>query len=383
LTKRLQNIFRFNKQMATDKSLYRIALTQIKGVGVMHARNLLKVIGDEEAIFRESVSRLEAIPRISRQLIREIRDPEVLRRSEKELEFITKNNLQLLFFTDPGYPRRLTQCIDAPLLLYAKGNTDFNHEKTISIVGTRNATGYGLDYCKKFIREISSKIPDIQIISGLAYGIDICAHRAALQHGLSTIAVLAHGLDRIYPQLHRNTAVKMLQDGALLTEFPSETNPDKHNFVRRNRIVAGMADAVVVIESGVKGGSLITADIANSYFREVFALPGRVHDKMSTGCNRLISDNKAVLLQSTDDFIAHMGWETKEKETLPVQQELFPDLSEEGKQIFSALERSGSMHVNKLAIELNTPVPELFMTLLELEVKNLVESLPGGMYKLT
>ncbi|NLX66782.1 MAG: DNA-protecting protein DprA [Bacteroidales bacterium] len=369
--------------MKEDKSLYQIALTQIKGVGVMHARNLMQVIGNEEAIFKEDIRKLESIPRISRRLIAEIRNPGVLKRAEKELEFITDNKLRLIFFTDEDYPQRLTQCIDAPLLLYAKGNADFNHQKTISVVGTRNSTRYGEEFCKEFIEELSRRISDLQVISGLAYGIDICAHRAALKHNLSTIAVLAHGLDRIYPQMHRQTAVDMLQNGALLTEFPSGTNPDKHNFVKRNRIVAGMVDTVVVIESGAKGGSLTTADIANSYYREVFALPGRIHDKMSVGCNKLISENKANLFQSIDSFISHMGWEENKKVVLPTQQELFPDLSEEEVLVCEKLKMAGATHVNTLAIELNIPVSELFMTLLELEVKNIVTSLPGGMYQLT
>lgn len=368
--------------MITDKSLYRIAITQIKGVGVVHARTLMQVIGDEEAIFKENVRKLEAIPRISRRLIQEIRNPEVLRTAEKELKFVTDNKLRLLFFTDESYPQRLTQCVDAPILLYAKGNTDFNRQKTISVVGTRNSTRYGDDCCKEFIEELSSRVPDVQIISGLAYGIDICAHRAALKHNLSTVAVLAHGLDRIYPQIHRQTAVELLQNGALLTEFPAGTNPDKHNFVKRNRIVAGMADAVVVVESGEKGGSLTTADIANSYYREVFALPGRIRDKMSYGCNKLISDNKALLFHNIHGFISHMGWEEIKKPPLPEQQELFTELSEGEAAIYDRLSQSGPMHVNALAIELNIPVSELFMTLLELEVKNIATSLPGGIYRL-
>ncbi len=306
-----------------NKTLYRIALTLIKGVGVMHARNLMEIVGDEEAIFRESRQRLKAIPRLPEKVIDEIRNPEVLRRAEKELAFITKNNLQTLFFTDASYPQRLTQCIDAPVLLYSRGVSDLNRSKVVSVVGTRNATRQGTQFCETFIRELSESNPDILVVSGLAYGIDICAHRSALKEGLSTVAVLAHGLDRIYPSLHRQTAVEMLNAGALLTEFPSETNPDKHNFVKRNRIVAGMADSVVVIESGVKGGSLTTADIANSYFREVFALPGRVRDPMSSGCNRLIADNQAVLLHSSEQFLAHMGWEETLKTAPPVQKELF------------------------------------------------------------
>ena len=368
--------------MISDKALYQIALTQITGVGVMHARNLLKVIGDEEAIFKERSGVLKAIPRISQRLIREIRSPEVLRRAEKELDFVVRNNLRLLFFNDPEYPQRLLLCIDAPILLYAKGNGDFNREKSISIVGTRDATRQGKEFCKTWVKELAERIPDLQIVSGLAYGIDIAAHEAALQNGLSTVAVLAHGLDRIYPQVHRQTAVAMLQNGALLTEFPSGTNPDRHNFVKRNRIVAGMADAVVVVESAEKGGSLITADIANSYFREVFAVPGRTNDKRSSGCNMLISENKAILLQNVASFIVHMGWETAAPQKTPVQKELFPDLSDEEKEIVNALEHNGTMHVNTLSIELNTPLSELFMTLLELEMKHIVESIPGGMYKM-
>ncbi|HBL33302.1 MAG TPA: DNA-protecting protein DprA [Porphyromonadaceae bacterium] len=366
----------------TNKALYQIALTFIPGVGVMHARNLLQVMGDEEAVFKGDIHRLEAIPGISRRLIGEIRNAEVLRKAEKELQFVEKNKLRLLFVGSSGYPERLANCVDAPIVLYAKGDVDFNREKIISIVGTRNATDYGVSSCRKFVSELAGRFPDMMIISGLAYGIDICAHRAALESGLSTVAVLGHGLDRIYPYIHRHTAVEMIENGALLTEFTSGTGPERHHFVRRNRIVAGMADAVVVIESGEKGGSLITADIANSYYREVFALPGRVSDRWSSGCNRLITDNKAVLLQDTDQFIAHMGWEPTSMPSVAVQKELFTDLTEEEERVVLVLKKAESMQVNALAIELNTPVSELFFTLLELEMKDVVESLPGGMYKL-
>lgn len=365
-----------------DKYLYRIALTLIKGVGVMHARNLMDVVGDEESIFKVDVRKLESIPRISRKLITEIRDPSVLRQAEKELEFVTKNNLRLLFYTDADYPQRLTSCVDAPILLYAKGNVDFNREKVIAIVGSRNETRYGQDFCRTFVRDLAAQFPEIQIVSGLAYGIDIHAHLAALQNGLSTVAVLGHGLDRIYPAVHRQTAIDLLQTGALLTEFPSGTNPDRHNFVRRNRIVAGMSDAVVVVESGEKGGSLSTADIANSYFREVFAVPGRVQDRMSTGCNRLISDNKAVLLQGAADLISYMGWEESKTKAVTQQRDLFLELTESEEKVYTLLQLEGDMQVNALAVALNMPVSELFMTLLELEIKNIVASLPGGMFRI-
>jgi DNA processing protein len=351
-------------------------------VGVAHARNLMEFMGDEEEIFKGSISKLEAIPRISKRLISEIRNPEVLRKAEKELEFVIKNNLHLIFYTDEKYPQRLNNCVDAPILMYAKGDVDFNREKVISIVGTRNSTRYGNDFSREFIKELSLKFPDVQIISGLAYGIDICAHRAALENGLSTVAVLGHGLDRIYPYVHRQTAIEITKNGALLTEYPSETNPDGHNFVRRNRIVAGMADATIVMESGTKGGSLITADIANSYFREVFALPGRIHDKMSYGCNKLISENKALLLQNTENFISQMGWEMDERKILPRQTELFHDLTPDEEKVYEILKKDSPKQLNNLSIELNVPLTELLMTLLELEMKNIVTALPGGMYKI-
>ncbi len=347
----------------------------------MHARNLMDVVGDEESIFKDDIRKLESIPRISRKLIEEIRKPSVLQQAEKELEFVTKNNLRLLFYTDADYPQRLSSCVDAPILMYAKGNVDFNRKKVIAIVGSRNETRYGQDFCRSFIRDLAVQFPDIQIVSGLAYGIDINAHRAALQNRLSTVAVLGHGLDRIYPAVHRQTAIELLQTGALLTEFPSGNKPDRHNFVKRNRIVAGMSDAVVVVESGEKGGSLTTADIANSYFREVFAVPGRVNDRMSTGCNRLISDNKAVLLQSAADLMKHMGWEESKTKETPLQRDLFLELTETEAKVINLLQSEGAMQVNALSVSLNIPVTELFMILLELEIKNIVASLPGGIFK--
>ncbi len=368
--------------MQHHKTLYRIALTQINGVGVMLARLLLQAVGDEESVFKESAKNLEKIPRISRRLIDEIGSAEVMRRAEAELDFVLRNNIDVLFFTEPDYPQRLANCTDAPVLLYSKGNIDYNYEKVVSIVGTRGITEYGQEFCRDFVKELSLQYPDLLIVSGLAYGVDISAHRASLKNNLPTVGVLAHGLDRIYPSAHRKTAIEMLQNGGLLTEFPSQTNPDKYNFVCRNRIVAGMADAVVVVESGAKGGSLITADIANSYFREVFAVPGRVGDTQSAGCNNLISSNRAVLLQDTQGFIAQMGWSKSAKAQQPRQRELFLNLSEEEEKIFHALNGNEGMQVNMLAIELNTPVSELFMTLLELEMKNIVQALPGGVYKL-
>lgn len=368
--------------MISEKTLYQIALTKIKGVGISLARALMQTVGDEEAIFKESRKLLEKIPRISPQLVDEIRSPRVIEEANNELQFIEKNKIKPLFFTDSNYPQRLTNCIDAPILLYDKGNADFNRDKVISIVGTRNATRYGRDFCENLIKSIADDHPDMLIVSGLAYGIDICAHRAAVSNNLSTVAVLAHGLDRIYPHVHRSTAIDMLNNGALLTEFPSETNPDRFNFVKRNRIVAGMSDAVVVIESAAKGGSLITADIANSYFREVFAVPGRVFDKESEGCNKLISNNKAILLQDPEGLYNQMGWTKDNKSNKPIQRELFVSLTEDEERIFKVLNNGESKQVNMISLELNVPVADLFFTLLELEMKGIVKALPGGMYRL-
>jgi DNA processing protein len=271
--------------------------------------------------------------------------------------------------------------VDAPILLYVKGDSNLNYKKVVSIVGTRNATPQGYEVCKQFVRDLSAKFSNIIVVSGLAYGIDICAHRAALENGVPTAAVLAHGLDRIYPAMHRKTAIDMLDAGALVTEFPSGTQPERFNFVRRNRIVAGLADALVVIESSSKGGSLITAEIANSYYREVFAVPGRVTDAASVGCNNLIATDRAILMQDIKGFIDHMGWDDSVKPQ-PRQKELFLQLTETEERVFDALNKVESIHVNMLAIELDVPVSELFFTLLELEMKNVVKTLPGGVYKL-
>ncbi|WP_165022639.1 DNA-processing protein DprA [Dysgonomonas sp. ZJ279] len=369
---------------ASDKLLYQIALTQINGVGDITARNILKAVGDEEAIFRSSRKSLLSIKGIASKTIDEILNPEVLRRAEQELLFVEKNNIKTYFINDKDYPHRLRECIDAPVLLYFKGDTDFNVDKIVSIVGTRNSSNYGNNFCDAFLEELASALPDTLIISGLAYGIDINAHRSALKHNLPTIGVLAHGLDRIYPSAHRQTAIEMIEHGGLLTEFPSKTEPDKFNFVRRNRIVAGMADAVIVVESNTKGGSLITAEIANSYCKDVFALPGRINDPKSGGCNKLIADHKADLFQSFNYFIQQMGWDDNSEKTkkTPKQKELFINLNEEEQKVVDALSTNDSLHVDQLASESCVPIYQLFSTLLDLEMKGLIKNLPGNLYAL-
>lgn len=366
-----------------EKLIYRIALTQVSGVGDIIARNLLRVFPDESLLFTESKKALMSVG-ITARIADALKSKDLLEKAKKEAEFIAKNTISTLFISDKDYPSRLVDCVDAPILLYYKGNGNLNAKKIISIVGTRKATSYATDFCDVFLDELSTLFPDLLVVSGLAYGIDIHAHRSALKSGLNTIGILAHGLDRIYPSVHRKTAVEMVEKGGLLTEFPSGTNPDRFNFVRRNRIVAGIADAVIVMESGEKGGSLITAEIASSYYKDVFALPGRTTDLQSKGCNNLIEFHKASLLQSAESFVKQMNWDdaaSRQKANQPKQRELFIDLNEEEQAVYNALSIE-EMQVNMLAIKVNIPVSKLFYILLDLEMKGIIKPLPGGVYRL-
>ena len=364
-----------------EKLIHQIALTQIKGVGNITAKTLLAHAGSLEDVFKQSQAQLLKIPNIGEYLVSQLtkgRD-NAFRRAEKELEFITKHHITPLFFTDDAYPYRLRECDDAPVILYAKGNQDFNTGRLVGIVGTRKLTDYGRTQCQRLIAEFSQR--GITIVSGLAYGTDICAHKAALEHGLNTVGVLGHGLDRIYPDLHRPTAARMLSQGALVTEYPSETNPDKQNFVQRNRIIAGLVDALVVVESATKGGSLITAEIANSYNRDVFAFPGRVNDEFSAGCNTLIRKNKAALIESAAHLEKMMGWEQSKKSRSVIEPTLFAELSEEEKQIITQIKTPGGLHINQIALRLEMPISRIASRLVEMEFKGLVKPLPGNIYK--
>lgn len=371
-------------EKSSDKLLYQIALTLIPGIGDITARNILQIVEDEEVIFRSSRKSLLTIKGISTKLVDEILNPDVLKRAEAELQFVTKNNINTYFIKDEDYPHRLKDCVDAPILFYFKGHKTLEYERIISIVGTRNATNYGIDFCKNFLEELANKNPDTLIISGLAYGIDIHAHRHALKNNLPTIGVLAHGLDRIYPASHRQTAIEMIGNGGLLTDFPSNTQPDRFNFVKRNRIVAGLADAVIVVESDSKGGSLITAEIANSYCRDVFAVSGKITDKYSQGCNNLIASHKADLFQSVDYFLQQMGWDKNNStnKNIPKQTKLFVDLIEEQQTVVNALALYTNMHVDQLASESGIPSYKLSSTLLDLEMQGIIKNLPGNSYSL-
>ncbi|MDB5143501.1 MAG: dprA [Mucilaginibacter sp.] len=360
--------------------LHQVALTFIKNIGPTSAKSLIAHFGEAEQIFKAPRTKLMKVPGIGERRLAGADLTVALLRAEEELRFIEKNEIQVIFYTDKAYPKRLMNCADGPILLYAKGHADLNPPHVISIVGTRNATEYGKQLCRQLVEELQQY--NTLIVSGLALGIDVCAHKESLKQNLPTVGVLGHGLDRIYPAQNRSTADKMLENGALLTEFPSGTIPDRENFPQRNRIVAGLADATVVIEASTKGGALITAEIANSYNRDVFAFPGRVDDEYSEGCNFLIRNNKAALLTCAADLAYSLGWE-KADDTQPAKEQLtlFMDLSTDERVIFDIIHQHKSpLAIDDLTIKTNMPMSQLAMNLLNMEMQGFIRSLPGKTY---
>jgi DNA processing protein len=311
---------------------------------------------------------------------------EPMKRAEYELKYMEEHSIRALTLNDDDYPKRLLECPDAPIILYYSGNCDLNMSKVISIVGTRQITQYGQDIIRHYIADLRRHCPNMLIVSGLAYGVDINAHRQALENGYPTVGVLAHGLDQIYPYRHKETAEKMLRHGGLLTEFMTQTNADKANFVRRNRIVAGMADAVILVESAAKGGGLITAEIAQSYDRSVFAFPGNVNAEFSIGCNNLIRDNGAGLISNANDFVKAMEWQDEAilKQAIAdgIERSLFPDLTPEEEKIVNFLQKNNDLQLNILSVKTGIPIGQLTAFLFQLEMKGIVKPLAGGMYHL-
>lgn len=368
----------------TDERLCCLALTLCPGIGPVLAHRLVKEMGGAVAVFNRREELPALLPGLSKSVVPALDKAEAFRRAEEELNFAEKNRIDCITLLDEAYPSRLRSCEDAPVALFFKGKADLNRLHVVSIVGTRRATEYGRQFCADFLRDLAGLCPDLLVVSGLAYGIDVCAHREALANGLSTVAVLGHGLDRIYPSSHRRTAIDMLENGGLLTEFFSHTQPDRFNFVQRNRIVAGMSDATVVVESAAKGGSLITASLANSYNRDCFAVPGRLGDAYSEGCNRLIHDNKAALLLSGADLVEAMGWDfhRRQAEGGHVQRSLFPELTEEEALVVRVLMERGSLHINTLVVATDIPVNRMSALLFELELKGVVKALVGNEYRL-
>ena len=362
-----------------EKLKYQIALSLIPNIGDILAKRLVAYCGSVEAVFKEKKQALERIPGIGSVNVNNILNHDVFGAAEAEVNFVRKNHINPVFYLDASYPKRLLHCDDSPILLYFKGNTNLNAEKVISIVGTREATEYGKRICEKLIADLAPH--QATIVSGLAYGIDICAHKAALQQGLPTICVLAHGLDKIYPAVHATTANKMLEQGGWLTDFKSKTKPDRENFPSRNRIVAGIADATLVIESKVNGGSLITADIANTYNRDVFAFPGRVDDAWSEGCNALIKNNKAAMIQNATDLVNAMGWEPKKGQKAPQQNKLFVELNPEEERIVNELRKKENITIDELCLVCKLPMSKVSSILLTLEFSGVVKSMPGKTYR--
>jgi DNA processing protein len=359
--------------------LYRIALTLIPNIGCVHAKTLLEHFQDAESIFKASVKKLSLVENIGEVKAKAIKSFNDFSQAEEEIEFIEKYKIQPLFITDYGYPKRLLNCYDPPTLLYYRGNADLNSSKIISIIGTRNNTDYGKQVTEKLIADLAEQ--NISIVSGLAFGIDAIAHKAALQNSLPTIGVLAHGLDTIYPQQHKALAKEMLMHGGLLTEMRNKTKPDKHNFPKRNRIVAGMADATIVVETALKGGSMITAQLANNYNRDVFAFPGKITDNKSAGCNYLIKQNYAALLTEAEQLVDSLGWQQKKIKPKP-QRELFIELSTDEKIIVDILKEKDSIHLDELFLNSGLSSSAIAASILNLELQNIVLSLPGKMYKL-
>lgn len=358
--------------MTSEEIFYTIALTRMTGFNQAMALQLYQSLGSGKAVYeqRQDLGNWD----------------EALRRTAAEMEFIEKNGIQALTLNDAAYPQRLKECADAPIILYYKGVVDLNRQHVINIVGTRHCTTYGQDLVRRFVSDLRRMCPDVLIVSGLAYGIDICAHRQALTEGYETVGVLAHGLDQIYPPRHRDTAVEMVRQGGLLTEYMSQTQALPNNFRQRNRIVAGMSDATVLVESAYKGGGLITCRIAQEYGRDVFAFPGAVGAPYSEGCNRMIRNNTAALITSAQDFVEEMRWSERGKmeevRGKMVEGELFVELTEEEEQVVTVLRKTNDLQLNMIAVQTNIPIGQLTALLFSLEMKGVVRPLAGGVYHL-
>ncbi|WP_200799166.1 DNA-processing protein DprA [Tenacibaculum agarivorans] len=347
-------------------------------IGDITAKKLIRHFGTASQIFKEKKSTLQKLDGVGDLIIKELLNPLYLKHAEKELEYIFKNNVQYSYFLDVNYPKKLQHCIDAPILIFYDGKLDWNTEKIISIVGTRNMTNYGRDFCTQFISEIAEHDP--LIISGFAYGVDICAHKAAIENNLQTIGVFANGLDQLYPKRHKKHVADVLNNGGLISEFWHNEKPMRENFLKRNRIVAGMSKATIIVESAEKGGALVTADIANSYHRDVFALPGKVTDYYSKGCNNLIKNNQAHLLTSAHDVIKMLNWDIEEKKTVK-QTALFIDLDEKEQKIYDYLLANGQQLLDVIAIDCDLPVYQLSSILIQMELKGVVKPKPGKMFE--
>ena len=366
---------------------YTMALTRLTNFNYQQALELYRSVGSAQLLYEHRNEIGDIIQEASTRLKEALKNwDDAMKRAEFEMKYIQEHHIKALTLNNEDYPQRLRECPDAPIIIYYLGNSDLNQAKIVSIVGTRNITTYGQDLIRRFISDLRRYCPQVLIVSGLAYGVDIHAHRQALENGYETIGVLAHGLDQIYPYRHRETAAAMVSHGGLLTEFMTQTNADKPNFVRRNRIVAGMADATILVESAAKGGGLITTEIAQSYDRAVFAFPGNVGAEFSEGCNNLIRDNGAALITCAEDFVRAMGWqnEAQLQQALNegIERNLFPELTPEEQQVVNLLQKTNDLQLNILSVKSALPIGQLTALLFQLEMKGIIKPLAGGMYHL-
>ena len=364
--------------MRHEDLFYVLALLKVEGVGDIVAKKLLSHCSEPAQIFESKASHLNSIDGIGSVLIRKLKDKSVFKKAEAELQFLEKNKIDVSYFLDENYPDKLKHCIDGPVLLFSSGNIQLAKRKVISIVGTRQISSYGMNFCKNLIADLAPLDP--VIVSGFAYGVDIVAHQAALEHNLQTIGIVAHGLNQIYPKVHKKYVHQIEENGGFMTEFWSTSSPEKENFVRRNRIVAGISEATIVIESADKGGSIITANLANDYNRDVFAVPGRVGDYYSQGCNTLIKTQKANLLTGAADLIFNLNWDVQ-TESKPIQKQLFVELNSDEQKIYDfILERKKEL-LDIIAIECDFPIFKISGILLNMELKGVIRPLPGKLYE--
>lgn len=366
--------------MTDTELVHALALVKADGVGDIIAKKLINHCGSAENVFTAKPSFLKRIDGVGEVLIKNLKNKTIFQKATSEFQFIKENDINVVYFLEDNYPERLKHCIDGPILLFATGNINWNTRKVISVVGTRQITSYGSEFCKKLIEDLAPLQPII--VSGFAYGVDIVAHQAAMDFGLQTLGVLAHGMNQVYPKTHKKYIAKMEKNGGFLTEFWSTSNPEKENFVKRNRIVAGISEATIVIESADKGGSLITATMANDYNRDVFAVPGRVTDKLSQGCNNLIKTQRAHLLTSAADLIYILNWELETKaSSQPIQKQLFVTLDYEEEKIYDYLQKNGKQLLDIIALECDFPVYKISSILLNMELKGVIRPLPGKLFE--
>ncbi|MGB1043288.1 MAG: DNA-processing protein DprA [Tenacibaculum sp.] len=364
--------------MNSEKLHAILRLQSTKNIGDIIAKKLITVTGSVEQVFKEKVSTLHKINGIGTHITSHLFDTKNIKRVEEELKYIENKKIAFSYFLDTDYPQNLKHCVDAPILIFKDGNINLNNTKILAIVGTRKITSYGRDFCNQLINDLAKYNPII--VSGFAYGVDICAHKAAIKNNLQNIAVLAHGFEQIYPKTHKKYISEVNKNGGFITEFWHNEQPLRENFLKRNRIVAGLSKATIIIESAEKGGSLVTADIANSYNRDVFSVPGKTTDVYSKGCNNLIKNNQAHLLTSAEDIVKMLNWDVQQP-TAPKQQTLFVELNETEQKIYDYLQQNGKQLLDVIALDCAIPTYQLSSILIQMELKGVVKPLPGKMFE--